>query len=251
MAVDRTLYERPFRELPRWPCPACGQGRLQILNGWPQGPRPGGEWDEDDYEYTSKPEPFLALMQCPNAECKSLVAVCGETFLQPERFKGDPYEYIEQQVFSPRCVDPAPKMFRVPRRCPPKVRLLLESVFTLFWCDPAAAVGRIRTALERLMDVMGVRAHEKGKRLPLDRRLRIYASADPEGSSLLREVKELGNLLIHDGGATDEDVLRALDIVDHVLETLFVDRDRKRRLAVEAAAEIKKRRQAAAGRRDA
>jgi len=242
MSFDPSLYQRPFKQFPAWICPGCGEGRVRPLKGWPRGRSPTGQWDELEYEYTSKQERFVALMACRNSDCKRAIAVIGTTWLIPVALDELWSAYDVHQFFFPRFIDPAPQMFAIPSCCPESIRMPVQSAFQLFWCDPAAAVAKIRTSLERFMDEKRIPAQQGGRRMSLHQRLTIYESTDVEGFGLLREVKELGNLLVHERSGTDEDVLNSLRILDHILDTSFGHPRSKRELAMEAAIAIKTRR---------
>ena len=86
---------------------------------------------------------------------------------------GDQEEKFEE-YFSPIFCRPMPDLFDLPTGCPDPVRVELRGAFSLFWAHRASCAGRIRVALERLMDHLGApkkRKNKHGKFLAIQQRV--------------------------------------------------------------------------------
>jgi hypothetical protein len=65
------------------------------------------------------------------------------------------------EYFYPVFVRPMPDIFNIPHKCPKEIAKQLRAAFALFWQDQAAAAGRVRVALEALMDHLNVIARSR------------------------------------------------------------------------------------------
>jgi hypothetical protein len=133
-------------------------------------------------------------------------------------------------------------MFEVPEHCPAEIKTQLRAAFTLFWCDEAAAANRVRIALERLMDHMGVRSRRRkpGRivSLTLHDRIEIFRSREPTIGKQLMALKLLGNTGSHRGQVQRDDLLDAFEILEHALAELI---DRRTAKVEQLARELSRR----------
>ena len=126
---------------------------------------------------------------------------------------------------------------------PLKVRKELEKSFNAFFSDPAGAGGRVRTAIEYLLDEQGVqqcRVDKAGQvqlgrdglpnKLGLGERLKIFSDLYPELGQMLGGVKQLGNEATHGQDLPHEDLLDAYSLLEHVLDELYVSRAQRSKL---------------------
>jgi hypothetical protein len=125
-----------------------------------------------------------------------------------------------------------PDIFEIPKKCPPEVKTELSAGFTLFWSDQAAAAGRIRVALERLMDHLGIPMRRKEKNgkfseLSLHHRIELFEKGEPAIGSQLMALKWLGNTGSHQGKLVRDDLLDAFEILEHALTELIDQRTAK------------------------
>lgn len=136
------------------------------------------------------------------------------------------------EYFAPRLVVPMPDMFTIPKRCPDEVRDKLRSAFTVFWIDQAAAATRVRVALERLLNHLGVKRRRKDKSgklvdLTLHARIEDFAKRDALIGAQLMALKWLGNTGSHEGPVEKDDLLDAFEIMEHCLAELIERRSAK------------------------
>jgi Domain of unknown function (DUF4145) len=95
-----------------------------------------------------------------------------------------------------------------------------------------AVMDRVRIALERLMDHMGVRTRRKdnyGKYadLSLHRRIDLFQAGEPVIGAQVMALKWLGNTGSHQGQVDRNDLLDAFEILEHVLGELIERRTAK------------------------
>lgn len=118
-----------------------------------------------------------------------------------------------------------PYICSLPSDCPPEVQSEMESAFALFWSQPAACAGRIRVALELLMDHLGI----NGK--TLDARIKEFAKVSPLEAGMLMAVKWLGNSGGHQSSVKKEDLLDGFEILEHTLVEIVELKAKRAKLA--------------------
>lgn len=143
--------------------------------------------------------------------------------------KGD-YEYVT--FFYPEHFDPSPVLIELPDECVALVYDELQRAFAASWNDVPSAANHLRSAVELLLDHLKepkTVLNTKGKRarLPLHQRIVNLANRDQELSLSLLAVKWLGNVGSHSDELTKDDLYDAFDILEPVLQDLFV-KHRKR-----------------------
>jgi hypothetical protein len=186
-------------------------------------------WDADWIRYR-----FTAVLICNNKRCQEPASVSGRGAVEMVQTSDHDPAYVD--FFYPEHVDPSPHIIRLPDHCPSKVKTRLERAFVAVWGDAAASANHVRSALEQLMDALKQPRSIlslKGKREPLKLHQRIVnlARRDKEPSDSLLAVKWLGNVGSHTDELSRDDVFDAFDIVETVLDDLYVrNRDRVKRL---------------------
>jgi len=246
--MKRDLWTRHFREYyaPPWPCPACPKGTLAIVRKslifkeTERSKRANDreDWCPEDTEYA-----FTAWLKCQQSNCGQEVAVVGSGGLEPEQ--DDQGGITWSSFFAPRYCLPMPNIIEIPRKCPNEVKRELQASFTLSLADTDVAAGRLRVALERLMDALGVQKRRKAKGgnlydLSLHERIELLQKREPTAGSQLMALKWLGNVGSHQGGVKRTDLLDAFEILEHSLAEL-IDR-RTARMAALAKELTKKHR---------
>ena len=92
-----------------------------------------------------------------------------------EDFPVDGKQFFED--CTPSSIKPPPPMIHIPEKCPPTVRAEVVAAFSLYWCDLAAGLNRIRNALELVLDDLKIpkatmdKAKRKKHRLNLHQRI--------------------------------------------------------------------------------
>ncbi len=218
--MDRSLWTQTLTKWssPPWPCPVCRKGTLALVpksliykeTVESKSAHNPEEWDPNWIDYI-----FTAWAECSHASCKQQYAIAGKGGVQPEPDAEGGYEY--QDYFSPKTCLPMPDMFAFPAKCPDVVKEELRAAFALFWSQPNACAGRIRVALESLMDHFGIPQRRKNKQgkyfdLSLHARIDIFAKSEPTTATQLIALKWLWNAGSHNSKINKKDPLDIFDI---------------------------------------
>ena len=129
---------------------------------------------------------FTARAECQQTSCKEGLIIAGIGGLEPvyeENQDGGIHEKWEP-YFSPTFVCPMPDIFNIPPKCHDDVKDELRAAFSLFRSNRAACAGRIRVALECLMNYLEIPKRRRNKRgrysvLTLHGRIDAFADAEP------------------------------------------------------------------------
>jgi hypothetical protein len=155
--------------------------------------------------------------------------VADERHYDPLGEAGGYVEYFRPLFFS----DP-PHIVTLPESTPQTVKDDLIASFRLFWSDSDAAANRIRASVEHLLTALRVnrtsgRGNARGSRqfLTLHERIRRFRENEASLADHLLAVKWLGNVGSHPGGITQEDVLDGYEIIQYVLDELYIRRSHR------------------------
>jgi Domain of unknown function (DUF4145) len=222
------------RSAPAWPCPHCHKSTLAFV---PQSlskketiesKRVRGDetWEPSCINYA-----FTAWLKCKSSDCGQEVAVIGQG--SPETYPtwdedGTPIEDWRNE-FRPLFCWPMPDIIELPSTCPKEVNVELRAAFRLFWTDQAASAGRVRVALERLMDHHKIPKRRKGDKgkyyaLKLHARIETFSRTESGAGEKLMALKWLGNTASHQGAVSRDDLLDGFEILECVLADLFEQR---------------------------
>jgi hypothetical protein len=245
--VKRLLWTQTLTQhyAPPWPCPACTRGILALVPKslvYRETAESRHSHGQEDWDPEQVTHIFTAWLKCNHPTCGQEVVVSGiggvETQYDPEENDMSWSEY-----FVPKFCCPMPDMIELPARCPNEVKTELRAGFTLFFSDQAASASRVRVALERLMDHLGVQKRRKGKNgkfveLTLHNRIEVFEGGVPAIGSELLALKWLGNTGSHEGQVSRDDVLDAFEILEHALAELI---DRRTAKVAELARKLTKK----------
>ena len=233
MPINRTLWKAPFRKgkIPTWPCPRCQTGFLRLQDGTfkyselatstrPINPE---DWDPIYETYT-----YSAMLECANESCKEHVSSCGQGEVIEDYYPGEngdiDTEYYD--LFTPEYFYPPLAVFNIPRACPDPVAEEIRLSFRLFFCDPASSANHIRKSVENILTDKDIKRFQgsKGKRIiiSLHQRIKLYEAKDKDIAERLFAIKWLGNVGSHAGELTKDDVLDAYEILETVLDDLYI-----------------------------
>ncbi|WP_417219543.1 DUF4145 domain-containing protein [Achromobacter spanius] len=215
--------------LPEWLCPSCHRGRLVMdptsLNKRPtakslqNGPE---NYDPEDDTYH-----FSALLKCNLNSCRESAFVVGETVGAVEWDDQNGYhEYF--QILRPTFIQPAPLVFLPPKKTPAEVVSAISTASSLIWTSTGAACNALRTALERIMDDVGIARQGvsgagKAYELKLHQRIQALGAKHTQISALLMAAKLVGNEGSHEGDVSRADALDAFGFVEGVVTYLYDD----------------------------
>ena len=179
MSVDITLWkDLPQKQVPAFRCPTCNKGTLAPVKdglrmtefGLSKRARGHNDWEPEWVE-----QRFSLLLACTVATCRELVVVSGDTVVEEE--DDEEFGRAWASHLRPRSMYPAPYVIEVADEVPKAVVNELQQSFQLFWADLNAAANRMRTSLERALDVLGVKKYNRtGRRvsLPLAQRIALF-----------------------------------------------------------------------------
>src|ERR1039458_5847352 len=233
--MDRALWSHSIGEhsMPAWPCPVCQRGHTQLVpkslrfEETELSKRQHDEeaWDPDWIEYV-----FTAWAQCSQPHCKQVFAMSGVGGVgqyQSEEGENETYAY-----FRPMNCQPMPDIITIPQKCPEPVKKELRVAFSLFWKNHEACAGRIRVALEQLIDQLQLPSRRKAKSgkftdLTLHDRLEVLSQRAPAVGPQLMALKWLGNAGSHNGSVSSDELLDAFEILEHSLTELMEKRSER------------------------
>lgn len=232
--MNRSLWTQSLGKhwCPAWPCPVCRKDTVALV---PKSliyketieskrARNDDAWDPEWVTFT-----FTAWTECRQPSCKQQFAIAGTGGVAPVQTE-DGYEW--EECFSPMVCSPMPDMFGFPAKCPEDVKEELRAAFAIFWSRQAACAGRIRVALECLMNHLGVPKRKKDKNgkyldLSLHARIDAFAKNEPTIGPQLMALKWLGNAGSHNREIRKDDLLDAFEIMEHTLLEIIDRRSAK------------------------
>ncbi len=222
MRLKRGSWRRSFSwaASPRFPCPKCRDGRLQLnketLKHAYSNEMEQLDWSE--HHPTEQVGRFVCLFVCDKPFCKEVVAVGGDYETEPFVRPDDDGYLVEDwaSVLAPRSMVPAPPIIEIPKETPVDVRRPIEAAFGLFWGDRGAAANRLRTSVERALTHSGI---PKGT---LENRIKKFAVEFPDqGEKELNALRHVGNTGSHEGDLKWEVILDTFEVYEYWLRNFY------------------------------
>lgn len=228
--MNRDLWKQQLTEhvCPAWTCPTCGKGTVVLIPKsltrkepvLSKKARSHEEWGPDWTSYV-----FTAWAQCSYSSCNEEFLISGTGSIESEYNEDGEEDF--QSYFYPTLILPTPDIIKIPEKCPDGIAKELRSSFRLYSLHGAACAGRIRVALEGLMDFLGVPKKKRNKigkfdDLNLHKRIDAFAKIDLTHGSQLMALKWLGNAGSHsDEEVSSIDLLDAFEILEDALSELI------------------------------
>ena len=234
MTISRRVWLEPFQKdnMPNWICPRCKVGILRPIEDTFHFAESGdihaeivqcGEYFDFDC-YTFR---YTVLLKCNNSLCEEHVASGGDGYVDvnfSESNRGLEPNYVE--IFVPQFFFPPVFIFPIPIECPETVASEIKISFKLFFADPSASANYVRKTVDAILTDRGVKRFSggKGKRKPINLHDRIidFEKKNSEIAKKLLAIKWLGNEGSHANTMTKNDVLDAYEILEFVLDDLYV-----------------------------
>lgn len=237
--MDRTPFQLPFTEkqVPKWPCPKCRVGHFALSPKTlvqKETPESLKEHGHEAWEPCWIRSVFSCIFECTNADCKKLLACCGEGRVDFFEYEDEEFGWSQysEELFTPRYFNPPLVLMDIPAGCPESVIEHLTKSFALYFADPGAALNCARTAVEALLTNLGVKRFvvSNGKRRPvnLHQRIQLLPQKHNDLKEMLLAVKWLGNAGSHDGGEPAiGDVRTTYDLLEHALSEIYEKKGKK------------------------
>lgn len=223
--MNKNLWKRAIANgtCPEWPCPTCKAGVLVLskdsLKQAPTKKSLAGqdeEWWGPDHVVMS----FTAWATCSNHACGEKFCLAGIGGVEVEPDENGNTTYVD--VFNLKFCHPVLPIISMSDNCPEAVREALNVAFALYWTDRPSAAGRIRIAVERLLDHSGIpNKTARGGYLPLDDRIDAFTKSDATHGAQLMALKWLGNVGAHTVDVNADDLLSAFEVLEHVLSEVI------------------------------
>ncbi len=238
MTIDRGVWTAEFtaHSTPRWPCPACGSGRLKVRpdslqeseTATSSAQHEHGAWEPEWIDGR-----FACLFDC--VECSNSVAVAGKYRVQDERHydprDGETGDY--EKYYRPEYFSESPNVIPLGERLPVEVAAEIRASYQPFWSDPVACANRVRSAVEKLLTAQRIprtsgRIPEKRRRfLTLHQRIERFGNAHADLAAKLMAIKWVGNAGSHASTVSIEDLLDGYELLAFVLDELYSGRRRR------------------------
>ena len=157
--------------------------------------------------------------------CREVVHVIGYEYA--DFGHDDDYGQITERRSEPTAIYPAPHFIDLPRKTPATVGVHVVKSFALAWVDTGAAANRLRSAVEAILDDLGIpRKQSKSgggfRWVSLTQRVKLYATTNPGmAGEILEALKEIGHAGSHEGEVPWKYLMDAYRIFEHALESLY------------------------------
>lgn len=236
--------------VPRINCPNCGIGLLDLFQeDIVHKMTKAGSIEHAEGNFESIQYVFSAILTCTNRMCKDVVSVTGNGSVEYVTYSNGYDESESEYVtyFHPKYFHPPINI--IP--CKPEYgkginRLLMES-FSVFFSDLGACANKIRQTVEEILTDQSIpRFVRSGKLKPLTLHSRIakfnklFPTKVEIGDSFLA-VKFIGNSGSHVGVVDKDQVLDAYLILQHALDSIYVNPKLNKNVKLLAKRIIKKR----------
>ena len=177
------------------------------------------DFDPDQIEFA-----FRLGLKCSSLDCGSRVMCIGKGGVEQDYVPGGKGDWDWFEYFEPLYFHPSLKLSHYPIDTPLNVAYELEESFALFFSSPSASIGKLRVAVEALLDDLNVPSTtSNGAFLTLGPRLRKMPEElkNALGDSL-SALTLLGNAGAHgDHNIRKSNVLDGYRVITHVLEILY------------------------------
>jgi hypothetical protein len=237
MAIDQFIWAKHLTEdfSNSYPCPRCNKGRVrrgdnpvvQVQSEHSKREKSDNDWEPDWIRRS-----FTTILKCDKGPCGEVVAVSGVAGVDEYHDHDPDFDEIYQSQFytwlKPVSMFPAPPLFPIAKKLPPKVKVELDLAFQLFWTDLSTSTSRLRTSLERVLDDQGVatiKPTKKGvdRRLMLSDRIDIFENTtkDADLAESMTALRIVGNLGTHGDEVKKGDYFALLDVYEDALAEIY------------------------------
>lgn len=233
------LLKEKFENIPDLDCSFCGKGifvhnKDEYIFKETGLSRISKGYGSDDFQYWS--DRFVITSECSNPDCKEPCFITGITSYEEDGWFEGGYNEAGEEIqphpkykkfFQIRMMDPPLKLFKYSNEISAELNNKLSESFGLFWLDKSACGNKIRTAIEILLNDLGVRktyTTKKGKRwyYKLHDRIALYSKKKPKIAEKLFAIKWIGNDGSHGiSELSNDEIISAYKILEYVLKKLY------------------------------
>lgn len=237
MTLNRKNWTKYFQpqSLPIWMCPKCKEHPLVLadtdafksyLTVESLAERHYQHHFPMDDSYT-----YHATLVCSDKSCKKLVITTGEGFVEIDVDDSSGYPETTYEIYyRPKYFNPSLDIFPLPEQTPSTLAKAIRKSFELFFTDSDASLNQLRSAVETLLNELGVERNDKnGHPLKLHSRLDKLKDDNAKYRESLKAIKWLGNAGSHSTSSSKvklEDVLDGYEILQPILYELFKNKER-------------------------
>lgn len=240
--IDDEFWNRELKqfEIPKFQCPVCHNGILISIDG--KLIQEITKRSEHCYDEVGEPECyegyFTSFSRCNNPSCQEITIIAGETKMLQDGWDNgrdpDTNEFIHEPcpiyktIYHVNYTNPAIRLINIPNDTPNELIEIIDQSFKLFWVDEDSCGNKIRSGIEKLLDLQKVNKttiNKKGKRqsLNLHQRIDKFKIKEPEISKYLLALKWIGNQGSHQGGykLSRKELVDAYRILELSLSDLY------------------------------
>ena len=179
------------------------------------------------------PKKFIAVgfFICSNEDCKEYVSFHGKILIEEfmrYNLKLEDNETKEVETLTIHSLYPMVHLIPVHEEYPTEVSKLLIESFSLYLEHPSSCVNKLRILVEKILDNLEIKSkNKKGERLTTDTRINTLKNIKPEEANYLKALKWVGNEGSHDTVIKQDDLPKIYEILNKVLDLLYLKSDKK------------------------
>lgn len=216
-------------------CPKCFVGFLELKNILLEITQNGINLEKHNYPYGIE-HIFSGILICKNNSCKELVSVNGECLKDihsaEELYSG---ELVEKyfSVYNPKYFYPNLKTFNIGSEVPVEISEQVNLSFSHFFNDLASCGNRIRNSIELILNDLNAPKKAKNKKgkiykfTNLHQRIEHFTKSQKRLGQLLLAIKIIGNEGSHIGDIKIDDILDAYEILEEIVEIVYIKKRNK------------------------
>jgi len=161
---------------------------------------------------------FSTLLVCQ--DCNETISCCGIGGYTPEwRYEpeiGDDTPELLRYFLPGYFSKPLPILI-ADARWPSSIKHRLNFSFHVFFCDLNASANHVRSCVEELLTLLDI-----PDRATLHERIQLFRATDSENADRAEALKWIGNLGSHGEQLTKQDLFDSYDILEELLEDIYV-----------------------------
>lgn len=239
MLLNTTFLNNPYiykgRTPINIPCSLCYKGILKYSKYINEKSAHTKAADKERYHDPSAEDVACYSLVCNNNDCGESYMVVGNEFIDFEYVEDEYSDYPQREefdIFRPLFFTPTLHFFNLHKSIPSRIKEELLKSFNLFFSDYKSAANKVRISLELLMTELQIpEFNPKGKDITLHGRIKLFEASNSIIGEQLLSIKIVGNSGSHSSNAEKlglerSDVVTAYEIIEHVLDELYVRNDR-------------------------